>query len=107
MDRIVECSRKLRKTYDDADGARKDEMASMTGTEAFKVIACLRFLPFCTAQHRILQVFYDKLADIKEYHRKFSSVTYETGATDAAVFDPQEFLSSSFSGDEVFGKCVL
>ena len=54
----------------------------------------------------IFQVFYEKLADIKEYHRKFSSVTYETGATDAAVFDPQEFLSSSFSGDEVFGKCV-
>ena len=39
LDRIVECSRKLLKTYDDADGARKDEMASMTGTEAFKVPA--------------------------------------------------------------------
>ena len=51
-------------------------------------------------------MFYGKLADIKEYHRKFSSVTYETGATDAAVFDPQEFLSSCFSGDEVFGKYV-
>jgi hypothetical protein len=38
MDRIVECSRKLLKTYDDADGARKDEMTSMTGTEAFKVL---------------------------------------------------------------------
>ncbi len=37
MDRVVECSRKLLKTYDDVDGARKDEMASMTGTEAFKV----------------------------------------------------------------------
>ena len=61
------------------------------------------FSPFVT---QILQVFYEKLADIKEYHRKFSSVTYETGATDAALFDPQEFLSSCFSGDEVFGKCV-
>ena len=38
MDRIVECSRKLLKTYDDADSARKDEMTSMTGTEAFKVL---------------------------------------------------------------------
>jgi splicing factor 3A subunit 3 len=41
MDRIVECSRKLLKTYDDVDGARKDEMASMTGTEAFKVFFCV------------------------------------------------------------------
>jgi hypothetical protein len=40
MDRIVECSRKLLKTYDDVDGARKDEMGSMTGTEAFKVLLC-------------------------------------------------------------------
>ena len=40
MDRIVECSRKLRKTYDDADGARKDEMTMMMGDKAFKVNAC-------------------------------------------------------------------
>jgi hypothetical protein len=103
MDRIVECSRKLLKTYEDVDGARKDEMASMTGTEAFKVFCSLGAL-FCILWLRIRQVFYDKLADIKEYHRKFSSVTYETGASDAAVFDPQEFLSNQFSGDEVFGK---
>jgi hypothetical protein len=54
MDRIVECSRKLLKTYDDADGARKDEMANMTGTEAFKVCAFLKSPPYAYGDPGIL-----------------------------------------------------
>lgn len=74
--------------YDDKDGARREEIASMSGVNVFRS-------------------FYDQLGSIREYHRKFPSVpsikNYESELlTEVLESAPDE----GFTGEEAEGKYV-
>ena len=77
---------------DDKDGARREELASMSGKEVFNT-------------------FYDRLKDIREYHRKFPDQTdqlYKEDGTPMTIED-QIFAEEpipEFTGEEGMGRWV-
>ena len=75
--------------YDDADGARRDEVNAMSGTGVFTA-------------------FYDQLKGIREYHRKFpkepSVESYEHEMLGALL--TRDDPSLAFSGEEAEGRYV-
>ena len=79
----------LTSLYEDADGARRDEINAMSGTGVFTA-------------------FYDQLKGIREYHRKFprepAMESYETELLGALL--TRDDPSLAFSGEEAEGKYV-
>jgi len=77
---------KLVDTYEDKDGGRKQELESMTGADVFGP-------------------FYNKLRDLREYHRKFPNLYYDQGPTDQEInlADDPEILGQ-FSAEEMTGR---
>jgi len=74
--------------YVDTDGARKDELASMTGTNVFNT-------------------FYDQLKSVREYHRKFPSEPSTESAETALLAEVLESApDEGFTGEESEGKYV-
>mmetsp|Transcript_9869 Transcript_9869/g.19951 ORF Transcript_9869/g.19951 Transcript_9869/m.19951 type:complete len:530 (+) Transcript_9869:90-1679(+) len=75
--------------YEDADGARRDEVNAMSGTGVFTA-------------------FYDQLKGIREYHRKFprqpAMESYEHELLGSLL--TREDSSLAFSGEEAEGKYV-
>ena len=75
--------------YEDADGARRDEVNAMSGTGVFTA-------------------FYDQLKGIREYHRKFprepAMESYESELLGALLTRDDPTLA--FSGEEAEGKYV-
>jgi splicing factor 3A subunit 3 len=72
--------------YEDADGARKEEIATLRGDNPFAI-------------------FYDRLKEVKEYHRKFGGDEEITGAEsehDASLRETNPKLH--FSGEEGLGR---
>ena len=59
-------SGRLKETYADKDGARKQELEAMQGADVFGG-------------------FYNRLRDLREYHRKFPNLFYDQGPTDNEV----------------------
>jgi len=92
----VERSKDVLTILEDSDGFRKDEIAQMAGVNVFKV-------------------FYDKLLEIKQYHRRFPNrqqprdftvpMQDETAEMLKRLYAPEtEKISSKFSGEESYGK---
>jgi len=79
----------LASVYEDADGARRDEINGMSGQGVFTA-------------------FYDQLKTIREYHRRFpkepSTESYEQEMLGALL--NREDASQGFSGEESEGKYV-
>ena len=79
----------LTSIYEDADGARRDEVNAMSGTGVFTA-------------------FYDQLKGIREYHRKFprepAMDSYESELLGALL--TRDDPSFAFSGEEAEGKYV-
>jgi len=76
LDILENTSKQILETYQDETGARRDELASMEGEEVF-------------------DVFYDKLKDVREYHRRFPNLQ-----------PPEEMeikAKGKFSGAEWYG----
>ena len=69
--------------YEDADGARKEEIASLRGDNVF-------------------QNFYDRLKEVREYHRRFPADDLTAGDDDAALLGADPPLA--FSGEEGLGR---
>jgi len=82
LERIVETSSSLEKVYTDADGSRKDAIASIAGTGP-----------------SLYSLFYDRLREIKEYHRKYPNLEAER---------PENLhlptVDIPFTGEEKYGK---
>ncbi|KAK5575665.1 hypothetical protein RB653_006798 [Dictyostelium firmibasis] len=78
----VECSKSLINIYTDSDQSRKDELTSISG--------------FGTD---LYSSFYEKLREIKDYHRKFPNLK-EGRNNDPLIYNP----SISFTGNEMNGK---
>ncbi|CAN7004841.1 splicing factor SF3a60 homolog [Brassica rapa] len=86
---IMRAIEKLVETYEDKDGARDDEIAALGGHTATGV--------------NVYSAFYDRLKEIREYHRK-----YPSGPLADATADYEALLQVkpviSFSGEEGVGR---
>ncbi|KAG2334799.1 hypothetical protein Bca52824_005979 [Brassica carinata] len=86
---IMRTIEKLVETYEDKDGAREDEIAALGGRTATGV--------------NVYCAFYDRLKEIREYHRK-----YPPGPLVDASADYEALLKAkpviSFSGEEGAGR---
>ena len=81
LDMMSEASRKLIRIYEDEDGARKDDIASLSATSAN------------------LEEFYSRISDIKDYYSHFP--THEvTEAAAEEVVEPRV----DFTGEECNGR---
>ena len=90
LDRLQEQAAKLVAIYEDADGVRKEEVASLRGDNMFTA-------------------FYERLGELKDYHARFPDLEITLGegggeadAGAAAVPPPRV----EFSGDEAGGRCL-
>jgi splicing factor 3A subunit 3 len=88
LEELANTSEWLSKIYDDADGSRRDELASMA--------------PGST--DRVFEVFYDRVKDIRNYYRKFPDLA-NAPAVDMDV-DSGISVSVAFSGEECGGRCL-
>ena len=84
LDTLQQRAKSLTSVYGDADGARKQEIASLRGDNVFSN-------------------FYDRLKDTRDYHRRFGGAEELTGPDDGSALlgpDPQ----MTFSGEEGMGR---
>uniref|UniRef100_A0A061SF95 Splicing factor 3A subunit 3 n=2 Tax=Tetraselmis sp. GSL018 TaxID=582737 RepID=A0A061SF95_9CHLO len=86
LDVMQDKSAKLAKIYHDDDNARKEEINSMAGENVFSI-------------------FYDKLKETREYHKRYPSYDITEAEND------EELLSLynthvEFSGEEASGRCL-
>ncbi|GMH42222.1 hypothetical protein BSKO_10141 [Bryopsis sp. KO-2023] len=83
LDTIEERSSKLARIYEDVDNARRDEIDALAGDNIFSK-------------------FYDRLKDIKDYHRKYPNTDITEAENDemALKFEPEV----EFSGEESMGR---
>lgn len=82
LDRIVDASARLERIYEDKDGSRKEEIASMGGTGP-----------------SLYSLFYERLREIKDYHRRYPGVQAER-PEDLHIGEPDV----PFTGEEGYGK---
>eukprot|EP01027_Heterolobosea_sp_BB2_P015866 GEZU01022663.1.p1 GENE.GEZU01022663.1~~GEZU01022663.1.p1 ORF type:complete len:432 (+),score=143.30 GEZU01022663.1:55-1350(+) len=92
LEAIVERSKKLVQIYDDANGARKEELDSMTGDDLMKT----------------LHAFDTRLGEIREYHRRFpdASPVVEIQFNPETDFSLTKEAPVQFSGEEGYGRYV-
>eukprot|EP00270_Netrium_digitus_P016460 TRINITY_DN590_c0_g2_i1.p1 TRINITY_DN590_c0_g2~~TRINITY_DN590_c0_g2_i1.p1 ORF type:complete len:522 (+),score=201.36 TRINITY_DN590_c0_g2_i1:63-1628(+) len=89
VDSICTNSARLAEIYEDRDGVRKEEIAIIAGQGA--------------ANQNVFSSFYDRLKEIRDYHRK------NLGAREVEVLEDPEVLIKEepwleFSGEEAMGK---
>jgi len=83
-----ERSSQLARLYDDSDGARRDELAAMSGSGVFTA-------------------FYDQLKAIREYHRKFpSQPSLETAEQMLLTEVLDAAVDEGFTGEEAEGRYI-
>ncbi|KAH9289537.1 hypothetical protein KI387_033654, partial [Taxus chinensis] len=85
VDSIISTTQKLIEIYEDKDHARKDEIAALGGGQ------------------NVFSAFYDRLREIREYHRRHPSARVVD-----TLDDSEELLKEEpridFSGEEAFGR---
>lgn len=97
VDRIVKRSQALSvELDDDRNPDRVDEIAALAGS---------------SGQKTDLQEFYDRLARVKDYHRKYPDVANEKVSVERSVDyaaleqgDEQDWLDKKFTGEESLGR---
>jgi splicing factor 3A subunit 3 len=87
LDRLQDSSTKLADIYEDKDGLRREEIASLSGSGL-----------------DLYLMFYEKLRDLKDYHRKFPSASLDD-PDNRIYIDDYEALPR-FTGEEGYGKCL-
>eukprot|EP00897_Mesotaenium_endlicherianum_P007234 jgi/Mesen1/6539/ME000334S05877 len=89
VDQIVTNSARLVEVYEDKDGARKDEIAAIGGQNS--------------SNNNVFSAFYDRLKEIREYHRRHPGArVMEQGEDEAEQIKEEPFVE--FSGEEAFGR---
>ncbi|XP_078429865.1 splicing factor-like protein [Wolffia australiana] len=90
IDTIISTTQNLVEIYEDKDGARKDEIAALGGQTA-------------TGGINVFSAFYDRLKEIREYHRR-----HPVGLVADAAEEYEELLKEEpiieFSGEEASGR---
>ncbi|CAK8567562.1 unnamed protein product [Lathyrus sativus] len=89
IDTITSTTERLVEIYDDKDSARKDEIAALGGQTATGI--------------NVFSAFYDRLKEIREYHRKHP-VARVVDANDDTEALLKEEPQIEFSGEEAFGR---
>ncbi|PNX71374.1 splicing factor 3A subunit 3-like protein [Trifolium pratense] len=89
IDTITSTTERLIEIYDDKDNARKDEIAALGGQTATGI--------------NVFSAFYDRLKEIREYHRKHP-VARVVDANDDLEALLKEEPQIEFSGEEAFGR---
>ncbi|KAF5832942.1 hypothetical protein DUNSADRAFT_10988 [Dunaliella salina] len=79
-----EAAQKLVKIYEDEDGARKEEIAALANNNN----------PFAA--------FYDRLKEIREYHRRFPNLDVTEAENDEPLLKEEPHVV--FTGEEGFGR---
>ncbi|KAL3689105.1 hypothetical protein R1sor_015414 [Riccia sorocarpa] len=87
---IVAASTKLVEIYEDKDNARKDEIAALGGQSA-------------NGQNNYFSAFYDRLKEIRDYHRRHPSARVVEEGEDAEELLKEEPWIE-FSGEEAYGR---
>lgn len=86
LDGIQDRSAKLIRIYQDEDGARKEEIAQLR----------------MGASDNVFSNFYERLREVREYHRKFPDDDLTEAENDEALL--QEQPAVPFSGEEAMGR---
>ncbi|KAJ4954013.1 hypothetical protein NE237_030845 [Protea cynaroides] len=89
IDSIMSTTEKLIEIYDDKDNARKDEIAALGGQTA--------------SGTNVFSAFYDRLKEIREYHRRHPSARVVDAGEEHEELLKQE-PHVEFSGEESFGR---
>ncbi|GIL62707.1 hypothetical protein Vafri_16876 [Volvox africanus] len=84
LDQIQDAARKLMKIYEDEDKARKEEIEALG------------------AEDKVFSKFYDRLKEIREYHRKFLSNDLTEAEDDTPMLKEEPHVE--FTGEEGLGR---
>lgn len=91
IEQIRDTTHKLVEIYEDKDNARKDEIAALGGQS------------MTSANVNVFSAFYDRLKEIREYHRRHPAARY-VDTTDEYENLLKEEPVIEFSGEEAFGR---
>ncbi|GFP81095.1 splicing factor 3a subunit 3 [Phtheirospermum japonicum] len=92
IEQITFTTHKLIEVYEDKDNARKDEIAALGGQSA------------TSANINVFSAFYDRLKEIREYHRRHPAARYVDTTADEAEQILKEEPTIEFTGEEAFGR---
>ncbi|KXZ48869.1 hypothetical protein GPECTOR_25g454 [Gonium pectorale] len=84
LDQIQDAARKLMKIYEDEDRARREEIEALGGED------------------KVFSKFYDRLKEIREYHRKFPSLDLTEAEDDTPLLKEEPHVE--FTGEEGLGR---
>jgi len=86
--RINELAEQLDRYYKNEDGARQKEIDNLAG-------------------NNVLSIFYERLKEIKDYHRRFPNLTIEKLETPSLEDETEEEVPyAEFTGEEGYGKYI-
>ncbi|KZV17186.1 splicing factor 3A subunit 3 [Dorcoceras hygrometricum] len=91
IEQITSTTHKLIEIYEDNDNARKDEIAALGGQSS------------TGANVNVFSAFYDRLKEIREYHRRHPAARY-VDTTDEFEQLLKEEPVIEFTGEEAFGR---
>ncbi|PIN20512.1 Splicing factor 3a, subunit 3 [Handroanthus impetiginosus] len=92
IEQITETTHKLIEIYEDKDNARKDEIAALGGQSS------------TSANVNVFSAFYDRLKEIREYHRRHPAARYVVDTNDEYEQLLKEEPVIEFTGEEAFGR---
>ncbi|KAL3653618.1 hypothetical protein CASFOL_003299 [Castilleja foliolosa] len=92
IEQITFTTHKLIEVYEDKDNARKDEIAALGGQSA------------TSANVNVFSAFYDRLKEIREYHRRHPAARYVDTTDDESEQILKEEPTIEFTGEEAFGR---
>jgi len=87
VNKIGDRNEKLAAIYEDASGERKEEIQSIAG-----------------AGPNLFSIFYERLREIKEYHRKFPYLTVERPEAEQIMNAIGDEPTVPYTGEESYGK---
>ncbi|KAL9163150.1 hypothetical protein ABFS82_06G022300 [Erythranthe guttata] len=91
IEQITSTTHKIIEIYEDKDNARKDEIAALGG------------LSSTSTNVNVYSAFYDRLKEIRDYHRRHSAARY-VDTTDEYEQLLKEEPAIEFTGEESFGR---
>ncbi|KAL0318014.1 UNVERIFIED_CONTAM: Splicing factor SF3a60 [Sesamum angustifolium] len=90
IEQITSTTHKLIEIYEDKDNARKDEIAALGGQSS------------TSANVNVFSAFYDRLKEIREYHRRHPAARYVVDTNDEYEQLLKEEPVIEFTGEESF-----
>ncbi|KAL0400610.1 UNVERIFIED_CONTAM: Splicing factor SF3a60 [Sesamum latifolium] len=92
IEQITSTTHKLIEIYEDKDNARKDEIAALGGQSS------------TSANVNVFSAFYDRLKEIREYHRRHPAARYVVDTNDEYEQLLKDEPVIEFTGEEAVGR---